>query len=99
MMTVSARMGANLSMKWFLGCALLLLAALVVESGLLAYSMYVLLGLLVVSRLMARSWIGNLTAERTCNQTAAEVGETIAVDVTVNNGGLWPVPWVILEDL
>ncbi len=34
-------------MKWFLAVLLILLAALILESGLLAYSMYVLLGLLV----------------------------------------------------
>jgi uncharacterized repeat protein (TIGR01451 family) len=86
-------------MKWFLGVLLLLFAALVLESGLLAYAMYVLLALLLVSRLLARSWIGNLTAERTCNRFTAEVGDMIAVRVTVRNHGLVPVPWVLLEDM
>jgi uncharacterized repeat protein (TIGR01451 family) len=86
-------------MKWFLGAALLLLAALVLESGLLAYAMYVLLGLLVVSRVLARSWIANLTAARECNRFTAEVGETIAVNVSVRNTGGLPVAWVLLEDM
>jgi uncharacterized repeat protein (TIGR01451 family) len=86
-------------MKWFLGAILLLLAALLLESGLLAYAMYVLLGLLIVSRVLARSWIANLTATRECNRVTAEVGETIAVNVTVHNTGLLPVPWVLLEDV
>jgi uncharacterized repeat protein (TIGR01451 family) len=86
-------------MKWFLGALLLLLAALVLESGLLAYAMYVLLGLLVISRLLARSWIGGLVATRTCDRDTAEIGESVAVTVTVENRGLMPVPWVLLEDM
>lgn len=86
-------------MKWFLGTALLLLAALVLESGLLAYAMYVLLGLLVVSRLLAFSWMANVTAARQCGQETAEIGDLVPVSVTVTNHSALPVPWIILEDL
>ena len=51
-------------MKWFLGILLILLAALLLESGLLAYAMYVLLALLVGSRSLARSWAAGLEAQR-----------------------------------
>jgi uncharacterized repeat protein (TIGR01451 family) len=86
-------------MNWWLGVVLLLLAALLLESGLLAYAMYVLLGLMLVSRYLARSWIGNLSAKRSCNRDTAEIGETLTVTVTVRNAGALPVPWVLLEDL
>lgn len=86
-------------MKWFLGVLLLLLAALLLESGLLAYAMYVLLGLLVVTRVMARSWVRGLGASRQCNRHVAEVGDKVAVEVTVRNSGALPVPWVLLEDV
>jgi uncharacterized repeat protein (TIGR01451 family) len=86
-------------MRWFLGVLALLLAALVLESGLLAYAMYVLLALLLVTRLLARSWINNLKATRECDRTTAEVGDTLSVTVTVRNQGPLPVPWVLLEDL
>jgi uncharacterized protein (DUF58 family) len=86
-------------MKWYVGIALLLMAALLLESGLLAYAMYVMVGLLLVTRLMARSWIGNLSATRACNRLTAEIGEKVAVEVTVHNSGKMPVPWVLLEDL
>ena len=86
-------------MRWLFGVLLMLAVALVLESGLLAYAMYVLLGLMVVSRYLARSWIGHLTATRRCQQDTAEVGETITVTVTVKNSGWLPVPWVLLEDL
>jgi uncharacterized repeat protein (TIGR01451 family) len=86
-------------MRWFLGALLLLLAALALESGLLAYAMYVLLGLLLLTRLLARSWIKNLTATRACDRVEAEPGDTVAVKIEVRNSGLLPVPWVILEDM
>ncbi len=85
-------------MKWYVGAALLLVAALLLDSGLLAYSMYVLLGVLVVSRLLARSWIGNVKATRHCEITTADVGDLVPVRVTVRNEGKFPVPWVLLED-
>jgi uncharacterized repeat protein (TIGR01451 family) len=86
-------------MKWYVGVALLLLAALLLESGLLAYATYVLLGLLVLSRVLARTWIGSLSASRTCDQATAEVGDRVGVSVIVTNTGTLPVPWVLLEDL
>src|SRR5437667_1145469 len=86
-------------MKWFLGVIAFLVIALLLQSGLLAYAMYVLLGVMLLSRFLARSWIGNLTATRECDRLTAEVGDRITVDVTVQNTGALPVPWVLLEDL
>ena len=86
-------------MKWFVSVVAILLISLAFDLGLLAYAMYVLLGLLVVSRLLTRSWIEGLSATRECNRLSAEIGDTVAVCVTVQNRGRWPVPWVLLEDL
>lgn len=86
-------------MKWYVGAALILLAALLIESGLLAYAMYVLLGVLLVSRFLARSWLDAVTAARSCDVTTAEVGDEVPVAVTVRNGGSLPVPWVLIEDV
>lgn len=100
-------------MWWFFGALALLFAALVLESGLLAYSMYVLLGLLLLTRYLARSWVGHLSAERTVKKAgqsdekaaedadglALEIGERITVRLVVSNGGALPVPWVLLEDV
>jgi uncharacterized repeat protein (TIGR01451 family) len=85
--------------KWFLGILLFLAVALVLESGLLAYAMYVLLGLLIVSRFLARRWVEGLSATRECSRDTAEVGETVTVTIRVRNSGALPVPWVLLEDL
>ena len=85
-------------MKWFVGALLILIAALILESGLLAYSMYVLLGVMVVSHFLARAWTGHLTATRVCNRDTAEVGETVAVQVNVKNQGWMVVPWLLIEE-
>jgi uncharacterized protein (DUF58 family) len=86
-------------MKWFLGAIVLLLAALVLQSGLLAYAMYVLLAVMVISRLLARSWLGKVTASRTCDHLTAEIGDEVDVEIAIANSGWLPVPWVLLEDM
>jgi uncharacterized protein (DUF58 family) len=86
-------------MKWWLGAGLLLLAALIIQSGLLAYAMYVLLAVMLVSRLLARSWVGNLHATRAFLEPTAEIGDDVRVIVRVKNSGFLPVPWLLLEDL
>jgi uncharacterized protein (DUF58 family) len=86
-------------MRWFLAALFLLLAAIVLQLGLLAYAMYVLLALLVTSRVLARRWIESLSATRECNRLSAQIGEKVAVAVTVANSGALPVPWLLLEDL
>jgi uncharacterized protein (DUF58 family) len=101
-------------MKWLAATLLLLLAALVIESGLLAYATYVLLALLIVSRVLARGWSENLQATRqiyrpgkrdneetpdTSATLHAELGERVIVRLVVRNTGMMPVPWVLLEDL
>jgi uncharacterized protein (DUF58 family) len=86
-------------MNWWLGSILILLVALLLETGLLAYAMCVLLGMMLVSRYLARSWTGNLSATRRCNRDTAEVGESATVTVTVKNENWLPVPWILLEDL
>jgi uncharacterized protein (DUF58 family) len=86
-------------MIWYVGAILLLLVALVFKLGLLAYAMYVLLGVLLVSRFLARSWTEQVTADRQCPVHEAEIGEQIHVTLTLRNEGVMPVPWVIAEDL
>jgi len=86
-------------MKWFFGAILFLLTALILQSGLLAYAMYVLLAVMLLSRALARTWIGNLSATRRCKQLTAEIGDEVQVSLRIRNAGMLPVPWVLLEDL
>lgn len=86
-------------MKWLAGAILLLVIAILFGFDLLAYAMYVLLAVMVISRFLTRSWAESLAASRECNRSRAEVGESVAVVVTLKNTGRWPVAWVLLEDL
>ncbi len=86
-------------MKWFLGALVLLLLALILQSGLLAYAMYVLLAVLLIGRVLARNWLTNVTATRECDTVTAEIDDEVAVEVAIHNAGVLPVPWVLLEDM
>jgi uncharacterized protein (DUF58 family) len=86
-------------MRWFTAGILILVLALVLRMELLAYAMYVLLAVLIVSRLVSQTWAQSVTAERECNRLTAEVGETVAVVVTLQNNGSLPIAWLLAEDL
>src|SRR5438270_13066959 len=86
-------------MRWLLGILLMLVVALVIQSGLLAYSMYVLLGVFLFSRLLVRHGLNRVSARRVCGPNAAEAGDRVEVELSLRNDGPLPSPWVLLEDL
>ncbi len=86
-------------MRWLVGVLVLLLVTLVFGLGLLVYAMYVLLGVMLVSRWLTHRWAQAVHAWRQCNEFALEVGELVTVVIRVENrSGLW-IPWVLIEDL
>jgi uncharacterized protein (DUF58 family) len=85
-------------MKWILGTLALLLMGLLFKLNLLVYAMYVLLGVLLLSRYFANAWVDKLYAKRTCNQSVVEIGETVDVEVGVQNQGAFSIPWLLLEE-
>ena len=86
-------------MIWWASAILLLVIAVIFDLGLLAYAMYVLLAVMLVSRFLTRRWTESLRASRECNRLAAEIGDTVAVVITLQNTGNLPIPWVLAEDL
>jgi uncharacterized repeat protein (TIGR01451 family) len=86
-------------MKWFTAALLLLLIALAYGLSLPAYALYALLGVMLVSRWLARHWIQSLSARRECNRYSADVGDTVAVVITLRNASWLPVAWALVEDL
>lgn len=86
-------------MRWLIGAILLLVVAIALDFGLLAYAMYALLGVIVLSRWLADGWSSQLHATRETNRDRVEVGKTVAVVVQLENRGWLPIPWMLLEDL
>lgn len=84
--------------NWFLGATAVLLIGMVFQLGLLVYAMYVLLGVLAVSRYLTREWVDSLEATRECNTLVAEIHDKIAVVVKIKNSGKLPIAWVLVED-
>jgi uncharacterized protein (DUF58 family) len=84
---------------WFVAAALLLLLSILFDWALLAYAMYALLTVLLASRYLTRVWVEGLHASRECNRLTAEVGDTVAVVVNIENRGSLPIPWCLVEDL
>jgi uncharacterized protein (DUF58 family) len=86
-------------MRWFLIALFLIGLALALQAGLVAFAGYVLLGIYLISRWLARRWAEDLSAERTCKAEPHDIGETLEVVVTLRNTGNLPILWVLVEDL
>jgi len=85
-------------MRWLLGAIVLLAVGIALQLGLLVYAMYVLIGVLLVSRFLAREWVNNVSAERECSRLTAQVGEKVAVIVNITNRAKLPIAWLLVED-
>ena len=86
-------------MRWLVGAILVLLLAILLGFGLLAYAMYALLGVMVASRLLADRWSMHVAASREVSREKANIGNTVAVVVVLENRHWLPVPWLLVEDL
>jgi uncharacterized protein (DUF58 family) len=85
-------------MKWILGTIALLALGLALQLNLLVYAMYVLLGVLLLSRFFTRSWVDSIDARRFGGDEVFEIGATVDIKVAVQNTGALSVPWLLLED-
>ncbi len=86
-------------MRWLIVIALLIGLAIALQAGLVAFAGYVLLGVYLISRYLARRWVRDLSATRVCDSAPREVGESTDVTVTLTNTGAIPIAWVLVEDL
>lgn len=86
-------------MLWLLVIVFLIGLALALQAGLVAFAGYVLLGVYLLSRHLARRWAESLSAERTCDRSPREIGESIEIGVLLRNTGTLPILWVLVEDL
>ena len=73
--------------------------AFVLQAGLVAFAGYVILGVLLLSRYLAKEWITHLEVDRACSREPREVGDSVEVSARVRNRGRLPVGWVLVEEL
>jgi uncharacterized protein (DUF58 family) len=85
-------------MKWIAGTIALLALGWVLHLSLLIYAMYVLLAVLLVSRVFTRAWTGGIEARRFGHDDVLEIGGSTEVKVAVQNTGRLAIPWLLLED-
>jgi len=76
-----------------------LLLAVALNLGLLAYAMYALIGAILLSRFLADRWSANLYATRETNRDRVRIGDSVAVVTVIENRYWLPIPWLLLEDL
>lgn len=84
--------------RWLAGALVLLVAGLVFQLGLLAFSMYVLLLILPLSWWLTRCWMEHLDAARVNRDVQLEIGDRVAVELRIRNRWFGPVAWVLAED-
>ncbi len=85
-------------MKWIAGTIVLLALGLAFQLSLLIYAMYVLLGVLLLTRVFTRVWTAGIEARRFNADEVLEIGDSIEVKVAARNAGRLAIPWLILED-
>ncbi|MDB6055425.1 MAG: hypothetical protein JWN25_2948 [Verrucomicrobiales bacterium] len=85
-------------MKWWIGSLGLLLIGFVFKLGLLVYAIYILVGILLVSRYLSRTWINGAFSTRHCSHHTAELTQKVTVEVTITNQGSLTIPWLLCED-
>jgi len=85
-------------MKWFIGIFLLLVIGVIFRLNLLVYAMYVMLGVLILSRYFANLWVKSLDTKRRPTESTVEIGDSVEVAIDVYNSGSLSVPWLLLEE-
>jgi uncharacterized protein (DUF58 family) len=86
-------------MRWLFVILFLIGLAIALQAGLVAFAGYVLLGVYLCSRWLARRWAEDLIAERQCDNAPREVGDRLDVAIALRNAGRLPILWVLVEDL
>jgi uncharacterized protein (DUF58 family) len=85
--------------KWLVVLLALIGLALALKAGLVAFAGYVMLGVLLLSRYLAKAWIGHIEATREVEGGQREIGDTIEVAVKLKNTGTVPIGWLLVEDM
>lgn len=83
---------------WFIIAAGLIGTAFFVQSPYMAYGMYTFLLLIALANVSSRLWLSGLDCTRSISTNTLQQGESVEVEVTVENNRGWPIPWIYFED-
>ncbi len=86
------------TLRWLLVCFGVLIIALIWQIEFFAYTVWVLLGIFVLSQLMGRVALKGMEVVRHCNKRLADIGEAATVTLEVKNAKPVAVPWLVVED-
>jgi uncharacterized protein (DUF58 family) len=85
--------------RWLVVLVALIGLALALKAGLVAFAGYVMLGVLLLSRYLAKSWITHIEATREVEAGQREIGDTVECVVKITNTGKLPIGWLLFEDM
>ncbi len=67
--------------------------------GFFSFALYVVLGLVVTSRIMGLHGLDGLEHRRRCDVHRAQIGQRIPVEIQIRHAGRIPLVWLLVEDL
>ncbi|MCS1407703.1 MAG: hypothetical protein M2R45_00863 [Verrucomicrobia subdivision 3 bacterium] len=85
-------------MKGTILTILTLVMGVVLQLGYLVYTMYVLLGIMLLSRFFTQQWADGLVASRSYLPESADIGEQQKISVTITDKSALKIPWLIFEE-
>lgn len=86
-------------MRALAGLSLLLLIGLALGASMLVYSAYVLLAVFWLSRYLSARWTNSLQATRTMSAEQLEIGQSVQIQLRLDNRDTLPVLWVLIDDV
>ncbi|MBI5834900.1 MAG: DUF58 domain-containing protein [Armatimonadetes bacterium] len=85
--------------RWLALVVGVLALSYVLRAGFATFALYVVLWLLLASRLTVGRGLRSLHHRRLCHRRRAKLGELVDVSIELRHEGRWPLPWVMIEDL
>jgi uncharacterized protein (DUF58 family) len=85
--------------RWLIVLILVIGLALALKAGLVAYAGYVCLGVLLLSRYLAKTWISQIDGLRTVESRQLEISDSVDVVLKLSNIGRIPIGWLLVEDI
>ncbi len=85
-------------LAWFAAALAAICVAFLVNSLVIAYSVYALLLVLLVSHLMTHGAAESVQVTRTVDREEAHIGDRAHITVSVKNTRPWPIPWVFVDE-